>query len=325
MSMIRPLIIGNITFPINIILGPLAGYSCAPFRFLTWKYGRPAFSCTEMISSKGLIRQPRLAQQRYIVKDPEEGPVCFQLFGNDAQELAEATKIITDCGADLIDLNCGCPVRKVRKQGSGSQLLSDVRALHKLLHAMKQSTHLPVSAKIRVEGDSDIKFNNELAAMLNDSGVDFVVVHGRHWTERYNIPCHYDQIQFFVEQLKMPVIGNGDVACIKSMRKMFATGCAGVMIARAGVGRPWLVRELVAQENNEEFIAPSSGEIAAIFIEHVRKLAVMLDNEKFAVLQARNLAPHYARGLSHKREFCDAMNSCNNLYDLERLCMQYLM
>ncbi len=323
MSNIKPLTIGKLTFPSNIIQGPLAGWSCAPFRLLTWQYGRPAFSCTEMISCKALLRQPKLSQQRYIFKDPNEGPVCFQLFGCDADELAEATRIVTACGADLIDLNCGCPARKVRRQGAGSQLLSDVGALYKLLRAMKQSTHLPVSAKIRVEGNSNEKFNASVAAMLNDSGVDFVVVHGRHWTERYNAPCHYDQIQFFVEQLKMPVIGNGDVACINSLNKMFATGCAGVMIARAGVGRPWLISELVAQDNHEGFSSPSPSAIAAIFIEHVQKLAAMLGNEKSAVLQARNLAPHYARGLSGKREFCDAINRCDNLQDFINLCARY--
>jgi len=278
-----------------------------------------------MISCKALLHQTRLAQQRYIVKDPKEGPACFQLFGNNPTEMAEATKIVTDCGADLIDLNCGCPVKKVRCQGAGSKLLTEIDTLYKLLIAIKQNTHLPVSAKIRVEGNSDEKHNAAIADMLNDSGVDFVVVHGRHWTERYNIPCHYDQIQFFVTQLRVPVIGNGDVACLNSMRKMFSTGCAGVMIARAGVGRPWLTRELIAKENNEPFFAPSSHEIAEIFIEHVQKLAAMFGGEKFAVLQARSLAPHYARGLSHKREFCNAMNTCENLQDFKNLCSRYLV
>lgn len=324
MNGIKSLTIGKLTFPVNIIQGPLAGFSCAPFRFLTWKYGRPAFSYTEMISCKALLHQPKLSYQRYIVKDPEEGPVCFQLFGNNPLELAEATKIVTNCGADLIDLNCGCPVKKVRSQGAGSKLLTDANTLYKLLCAMKKNTHLPVSAKIRVEGNSDEKFNLEIAKVLNDSGVDFVVVHGRHWTERYNISCHYDQIQFFVEQLKIPVVGNGDIACIASMKKMFDTGCAGVMIARAGAGRPWLIRKLIAEINHQEFICPSSSEIGTIFIEHIRRLTTMLNSEKFAILQARNLAPHYASGLFRKREFCNAINNCDDLKNFENLCSQYL-
>ena len=128
--MIKPLVLGNKTFPVNIIQGPLAGVSCAPFRALTWRYSQPAFSCTEMISSKTIIYQSALAQQRYLKKDPQEGPVCFQLSGHDAAELAEATKRVADYGADLIDLNCGCPVNKIRSKGAGSSLLMQPMKLY---------------------------------------------------------------------------------------------------------------------------------------------------------------------------------------------------
>src|SRR5579862_9384479 len=134
--MIKPLIINNKSFPINIIQGPLAGVSCMPFRLLTWRYSQPAFSCTEMISCKTLIYQPKIAK-RYLQKHPKEGPVCFQLSGNDPKELTEAVKIATDHGADLIDLNCGCPVKKIRKRGAGSSLLTDTSTLYQLIHAMK--------------------------------------------------------------------------------------------------------------------------------------------------------------------------------------------
>src|SRR5579885_1783842 len=168
MSLIKPLTLGNRTFPVNIIQGPLAGVSCAPFRALTWRYSKPAFSCTEMISCKTLIHQSEYSQQRFIAKDPDEGPVCFQLSGNHPVELAEATKIVTDHGADLIDLNCGCPVKKIRSRGAGSSLLSDATLLYKMICAMKASTHLPVSVKIRVQGGSDEKFNSDIAAAVQD-------------------------------------------------------------------------------------------------------------------------------------------------------------
>ncbi len=321
--MIKPLSLGGKTFPNNLIQGPLAGVSCAPFRLLTWQYSQPAFSCTEMISCKTLIHQSLLSQKRFITKDQKEGPVCFQLAASESQELAEGVKIVTDYGADLIDLNCGCPVKKIRSKGAGSGLLSDANKLYKLITTMKQNTPVPVSIKIRVDGDSDEKFNEEIARVVSDAGADFLVVHGRHWRERYDIPCRHDEIRFFVEALKIPVIGNGDIRCIDSLQKMFATGCAGVMIARAGVGQPWLIRQLIAQINQEKFTPPGSKEIAAIFIEHVTQLITLSGSEKHAILQARQLAKYYARGLACRTEFCAAVNVAENLSDFKASCLRY--
>ncbi len=323
--MIQPLVLGNKHFPVNIIQGPLAGVSCAPFRVLTWRYSQPAFSCTEMISCKTLIHQPKIAHQRFVAKDSAEGPVCFQLSGSDPIELAEAVKIVTDYGADLMDLNCGCPVKKIRSKGAGSSLLVDTVKLYQLIKAMKQNTSVPVSIKIRVEGNSNEKFHGEIIKAVRDAGADFLVVHGRHWSEHYETPCHHNNIQFFVEQLKIPVIGNGDIADLASLKKMFATGCAGVMIARAGVGQPWLIQKLIAEMQQKPFIMPAAQEIGAAFIEHVTQLVTLLNHEKFAILQARKLAKYYARDLSDKIEFCAAVNNCENLQALKTICLQYFI
>lgn len=322
--MIKPLFLGKKTFPTSIIQGPLAGISCAPFRRLIWQYSQPAFSCTEMISCKTLIHQPPFAQQRFVKKDPQEGPVCFQLAGNNPLELAEATKRATDYGADLIDLNCGCPVKKIRSKGAGSRLLTDPATLYELICAMKQNTHVPVSIKIRVESTEE-KFNEEIAKVVSDAGVDFLIVHGRHWTEHYETPCRYDEIQFFVERLTIPVIGNGDIACSASLRKMLATGCAGVMISRASVGQPWLIAKLIAELQQKEFISPSHQRIGLMLIEHVMQLAELLNSEKFAILQARKFAKYYGRSLTNKIDFCTAINSCDNLHAFQTLCLQYFV
>lgn len=316
---IKPLQLGNKNFPINIIQGPLAGISCAPFRLLTWRYSKPAYSCTEMISCKTLLHQSKAALQRFVIKDPGEGPVCFQLSANNPAELAEATKQVTDYGADLIDLNCGCPVKKIRSKGAGSSLLTDTTKLYQLISAMKQNTHVPVSIKIRVEGDSDEKFNREVANVVSDAGADFLVVHGRHWTEHYETPCRHDHIQFFVEELKIPVIGNGDIADIASLKRMLATGCAGVMVARAGVGQPWIIQKLIAEMKQESFTMPALEEIGAIFIEHVELLVKLLGNERFAILQARKFAKYYARSLANKAAFCAAINQSDELDALRSL------
>jgi tRNA-dihydrouridine synthase B len=321
--LIQPLQIGNQEFPVNIVQGPLAGISCAPFRLLTWEYGKPAFSCTEMISCKTLIYQEKRTQQRFIKKDPAEGPVCFQLASDNPQELAEAVKRVTDYGANLIDLNCGCPVKKIRSKGAGSRLLSDAGKLYRMIQAMKQHTSVPVSVKIRVEGGSKEIFNQEIATVVKEAGADFLVVHGRHWTEHYETPCHYDDIQFFVDALSIPVIGNGDVRCVETLKKMLATGCAGVMVSRAGVGQPWLIKKLIAEMRGETFALPTFAERGALYLRHVNELAVLLESEKFALLQARSFAKYYAREREDRGKFCVDVNGCSSLAELERVCLDY--
>lgn len=323
--MIKPLQIANKIFPVNIIQGPLAGYSCSAFRLLTWEQSKPAFTCTEMISCNALMHQPKLSYRRYIEKDPNEGPVCFQIFGNDSEKIGHATRVVTDYGADLIDLNCGCPVKKVRRQHAGSSLLTDPITIYKLLSAMKKNTHLPIAAKIRVEGNGQEKFHAEIIKAVTDAGVDFLIIHGRHWNETYNTPCHYDQIKFFVTELKIPVIGNGDIFCVNSLRKMLETGCAGAMIARGGIGRPWLIKKLIAEMNYQEFINPSTEEIGIIFIRHIHLLEKLLGSEKFALLHARKVASSYTQGLHNKKEFCFAVNNCSNLQELRNICLQYFV
>ncbi len=276
-----------------------------------------------MISCKTLIHQAALAEQRFIVKDPGEGPVSFQLSGSDPYEVGEATKRVTGYGADLIDLNCGCPVKKIRSKGAGSSLLTNTAQLYKLICALKQNTTVPVSIKIRVEANSDEKFNQEVASVVSEAGADFLVVHGRHWTEHYETPCRYDEIEFFVNELKIPVIGNGDISCVSTLQAMFATGCAGVMIARAGVGQPWLIRKLMAEMHQEKYVIPSLKEIGDIFIEHVEGLNKLLGNEKFSILQARKFAKYYARSMGNRMEFCAAMNVCISLSELKTICLNY--
>lgn len=321
--MLKPLQLGSKTFPTNLIQGPLAGISCAPFRTLTWEFSQPAFSCTEMISCKTLINKSLNAQQRFVKIDEREGPVCFQLSANNPEELGEACKRVTDYGADLIDLNCGCPVKKIRNKGAGSSLLTNPTQLYHLITSMKNNTHLPVSVKIRVEGSSKDTFNHELVKVITEAGADYLIVHGRHWTEHYETPCNHDEIKFFVENMKIPVIGNGDIACLDSLKKMMATGCAGMMIGRAGVGQPWLIEKLRKELENKPFSPPSPPEISLIFIRHVRELCVLLRNEKFAILQARKFAKYYARTIYRKIEFCEAMNTCTDLKTFEKLCLDY--
>jgi tRNA-dihydrouridine synthase B len=309
----------------KLIQGPLAGISCAPFRALIWRYSQPAYCYTEMISCKTLNEGSVALNHRYVTKDPSEGPVCFQLSGNDPQELAEATKRATDYGADLINLNCGCPVKKIRSKGAGSSLLIQPQRLLQLMQAMKQSTHLPVSIKIRVEGHGPDRFHHELVKAIQDAGIDSLTVHGRHWTEHYETPCHDKHIQFFVENLTIPVIGNGDVADFVSLQRMLKTGCAGVMIGRAGVGQPWLIAELSAKLAGKDFLPPALTERKQMFLDHVQGLMSLMGNERISLMQARCFAKYYARKLAWQKAFQAAVNLCETFKELEKVCSSYFI
>lgn len=317
--MLKSLQLGKQIFSSNLIQGPLAGISCAPFRKLVWQFSQPAFCCTEMISCKTILYQAKESGQRLMAKSSAEGPVSFQLAANNPHELSEAVKIVTAAGADLIDLNCGCPVKKIRSKGAGSSLLSDASKLYQLIKAMKDNTHVPISIKIRVDGASQEKFNHEIVKVVQDAGVDFIVVHGRHWTEHYEQPCRYDQIQFFVDALKIPVIGNGDIHDLASLKQMFATGCAGIMIGRAGVGQPWLINQLMTAMQQQPFTMLTLPQQGSIFLEHIFELAVLLKSEKFAILQGRKFAKYYARSLDNRAQFVLMVNQCQTLADLKNI------
>ncbi len=290
-GLIYPITLGKVKFPANLIQAPLAGVSCAPFRELIWQFGGAAYCCTEMISAKTLLGKPEV---RYVYKSKVEGPVAFQLSGNNPDELARAAVLAVEHGADVIDLNSGCPVDKIRKKGCGSKLLADAAKLYQITKAIKANVDVPVSIKIRVDGESGDTFNTDVVQAINDAGADFMVVHGRHWTEHYETKVRLDEIARIVAVSNIPVIGNGDVTDLTSLQQMLSTGCAGAMVGRASVGRPWLFAALAAQDRGEAYVVPSKAEIGALLLKHIQGL-IALENERLAVLQARKLAKYYAR------------------------------
>lgn len=319
---IKHLKIGQLALNNNLIQGPLAGYSCAPFRLITYRYGQPAYCATEMISAKDLIKQQR---KRYIWKAPNEGVVSYQLSGNNPYELAEAAKIVTDAGANLIDLNCGCPVTKIRAKGCGSKLLSQPTKIAALVESIKANTSVPVTVKIRIDAQSGDNNNLAVATAVATAGADALIVHGRHWTEDYTIPCNLDQIAEIVAAVSIPVIANGDVTDAVSFRQtLIKTHCAGVMIARAGVGQPWLFQQIAAELAHQPFTKPTLAEIGRIFIEHVEGLAE-LEAEFIAVIQSRKLAKYYIRQQFDSTLFQTLLNKATRLEQIKHLVAEYFV
>ena len=236
----------------------MAGISCAPFRVLAHELGNPAYCVSEMVSAHNLVN-PRVRSadkfKRYIYKDPAEGIFCMQLSGDNPIVLAEASKIAVDLGADMIDLNCGCPKRKIRKKGCGSKHLEDLDNLKRCVSAMYDAVsiynNIPLTVKIRLSDNN--YFNNnfdnnyseiDIVKMLESIGVSAISVHGRSWRQGYDEGIDYSRIKKIVDSVNIPIIGNGDIKDKNTLDKMKDTGCSGFMIARSSIGNPWIFKRL---------------------------------------------------------------------------------
>lgn len=302
----------------NILQAPLAGYSSAPFRALTWRLGRPGLLATEMISARALEqRAPK--QEKYLAKAEGEGPVAFQLWGCSESAVEYATKVVTEHGADVVDLNCGCPAKKVRAAGAGSKLMEDPALIGRLVAAMRRSTELPVTVKIRVGTSSEHYNGVEVARIAESEGADLIAVHGRHAKERYAHAVRLEKIQEIVEAVKVPVVGNGDVRDGESAKRMFeATGCAGVMVGRACMGGPWIFAKIIAELAGKSWTPPSRDEMGQIMLEHYDLLADHLDPDT-AIRQSRKLGSFYSKGINGAKEFRNSLNMMTTREELVAL------
>ena len=280
-----PLQIGSLTIPHRLIQGPLAGYSCAPFRTLFNHFMPPAYCVSEMSSATDVV-QKHEESSRYIYRAPEERLLAYQISGVEPDVLAQAAVRLEAYGADLIDINCGCPKPKIRKKGAGSALLENPDLLVRLIDKTRKAITIPLTVKIRIQGtENDLV----LAKKIEDAGANALIVHGRRWTDDYDVASDLQQIARIKNVLRIPVIANGDVGDIDSLKRAVElSNCDAYMIARAGSGRPWLYQELLTQKG----VAVSLAEKIRLFMIHLHGLAALEDEHK-AVLQSKSLIRYY--------------------------------
>ncbi len=322
---IQPLKIRNLVLENNLVQAPLAGYSSMPFRLLTWRWGRPGLLATEMISANAM-KQGAPSQEQYLAKSPEEGPVLYQLWGADPEALGIATRMVTERGADAVDLNCGCPVRKVRAAGAGSKLMEDPLLIGRIVKAMRANTDLPLSIKIRVGPDATTRNAIEIAKIAESEGVDWLTVHGRHAKEAYGTPCRYDEIAKVVQAIKtIPVVGNGDVRDGNTAIAMFSrTGVAGAMVGRGCMGIPWSFKKIKDECAGVVFTPPDLPEIGKVILDHHDLLVDLIGDER-AIRHCRKLGSFYSKSFSGAREFRNQLNFCHTRDDLAGLITQYFV
>ncbi len=224
------------------ILAPLAGYSDLPFRILCREFGA-GLCVSEMISCHGLA----FGQQKTLdmtASCPEERPVSFQLFGAEPEMMARAAAILKTIKPDLIDINMGCPVKKVTKKGAGAALMKDPLLADEIIRAVKRESGLPVTVKFRAGTDSRNITAVQFGEMAEDAGVSAITVHGRTWSQGFSGSADWQIITEVKKHISIPVIGNGDILTFQDgISMMNQTGCDGVMIGRGAMGNPWVFQE----------------------------------------------------------------------------------
>lgn len=240
--------IGKLTVDSPYFLAPLAGYSDLPFRILCRELGA-GLCFSEMISSHGLTKLQKKTLEM-VATVPAERPVAFQLFGNDPDIMGAAAAYLSDASIDIIDINMGCPVKKVVKKGCGAALMKDTAKAEAVIKAVVRNSSLPVTVKFRSGWNSDSIIADAFARMAQDAGASAVTIHCRTWSQAFGGRADWSIIAKVKESVTIPVIGNGDILTYQDGRKMMReTGCDGVMIGRGALGNPWVFLESGPPEN----------------------------------------------------------------------------
>lgn len=279
----------------SFILAPMSGKTSLPFRLIIKKMGA-ALVHTEMISSEGLIRGQKKTAG-YLQTHLNEAPLAAQLFGADPQNMAEAAKIVEQTGLDIVDLNMGCPAKKILKNGAGAALLRTPHRIARIVSAVRKKIEIPLTVKIR-SGSSPTEANYvQVSKIIEDSGADAITIHPRYTKQGFSGMANWQVIKEIKNALHIPVIGSGDVTDVRlaiAMREQ--TGCDGVMIGREALKNPWIFKQILHLQQTGQPFHPSLDSWRALILEHFS----LLENyfgEKSASNQIRGVLLHYSKSL----------------------------
>ena len=318
----RPLVLGNLVLDSNILYAPLAGCSDYPFRKISSLY-KPGITFCEMVKMDALVRHDT-STYSLLDFDHEMHPAGAQLCGSKVELAGACAKIIEDLGFDVVDLNCGCPVDKVTKDGSGSGLLKNPEKIGEILYQMVKAVKIPVTVKIRIGWDEAHINAKEITKIAESAGAKAITIHGRTRAQGYKGFANWHVIKECKEVAKeIKVIGNGDVVDGPSAKALFdLTNCDGILIARATMGKPWIVQEISHYLETNEILLKDPKDVKKAFLEHLR-ITLNYENNRAALAAVRRIACWYLKEMHGAKELRDGINKCKSLDELNHLMLNF--
>ena len=317
-KVIHPLRIGEVLLENNLILAPMAGVTDLPFRVLCHEQGA-GLICTEMVSAKAIYHNNRNTEELLRIDD-REGAVSLQLFGSDPDCISQMAKRIEDRPFAILDINMGCPVPKVVKNGDGSALMKQPKLVEEIVDKTVRAIRKPVTVKIRKGFDEQHVNAVEVAKAAEAGGASAVAVHGRTREQYYAGKADWDIIARVKGAVKIPVIGNGDLTCPEDVEAMAAqTGCDGFMIGRAAQGNPWIFRQILSYfETGEHLPKPFLEEMIPMMLRHAR-MEIEYKGETTAMREMRHHAAWYTAGYRNSSKLRGRIQEVCSYRELEEL------
>ncbi len=317
----EPLRIGSVVLNNNTIFAPLAGISNLPLRLLAKEAGC-GLVCSEMISSNGLVYKSKKTEE-LAESSPDEKPLSVQIFGADPHIMAEAARIVEDTGADIIDINFGCAVKKIIKTGAGAALMKDQDKAASIISAVKKAIKIPLTIKLRSGWDKSGDQALLIAQIAQDCGVDAIAIHPRSASQGFTGNADWSVITKIKKKITIPVIGNGDICGPSDAVKMQKeTGCDFIMIGRAAIGNPLIFAQVISLMNGNETLDLNIAEHFEIIRKYL-KTSVKYFGENQACFMMRSRLCWFIKGFTNSSKFRKSINHISSEAEALKLIKDY--